>query len=285
MLLEIAVGDAYGACFEWIEKWMILPENKLEYKAVAPSVIKPGCYTDDTQMSLAIAELMLEGADWTPYNLAKKFVECFHRDPRRGYAPGFQMFLENEAKTPEDFLAKIKPTSDRSGAAMRAAPLGLIFDIEELKDKCRIQAAMTHDTYEGHGSALCAAGMTHYFRYNIGPKAELFDWLHNLYPMGWIPMSIEQLGKYDHIPVKGWPCVIAAIDATMRSNSLSELLQNCVNFAGDVDTISAIAMGPASFCKEIKNDIPQCLIDGLENGTYGRDYITELDKQLLSKEF
>jgi hypothetical protein len=44
-------------------------------------------------------------------------------------------------------------------------------------------------------------------------------------------------------------------------------------------------MGPASFCKEIKQDIPQCLIDGLENGTYGKDYIIELDKQLLSKEF
>lgn len=44
-------------------------------------------------------------------------------------------------------------------------------------------------------------------------------------------------------------------------------------------------MGPASLCKEIRYDIPQCLIDGLENGPYGRDYIIELDEQLLSKEF
>lgn len=285
MLLETAIGDAYGACFEWIERWMILPENNLQYKVVAPSVVKPGCYTDDTQMTLAIAEAMVEGVDWTPYNLAKKFVECFHRDPRRGYAPGFQMFLENEAKTPEDFLAKIKPTSNRSGAAMRAGPLGLIKDMSELKDKCRIQTALTHDTDEGHGSALCAAAMTHYFRYGIGPKAELFDWLDKLYPMPWIPMSIEQLGEYDHIPVRGWPCVIAAVDAIMRSDSWSDLLQNCVNFAGDVDTISAIAMGPASFCKEMKQYLPDCLYEGLENGTYGRVYITELDKKLLNKEF
>ncbi len=285
MLLEIAVGDAYGACFEWIERWIIIPENKLQYKAVAASVIKPGCYTDDTQMTLAITELMLEDAEFTPHNLARKFVECFKRDPRRGYAPGFQMFLENDVKTPEDFLAKIHPTSNRSGAAMRAAPLGLISDMTELKDKCRIQAAMTHDTDEGQGSALCAAAMTHYFRYDLGPKAELFNWLDKLYPMPWIPMSIEQLGEYDHIPVRGWPCVIAAVDAIMRSNSLSEVLQHGVNFAGDVDTICAIAMGPASFCKELKKDIPECLVSGLENGTYGKDYMVELDKELLSKEF
>lgn len=284
MLLEIAVGDAFGACYEWVEREIILGQIELQYKAVAPSVIKPGCYTDDTQMSLAIAELMLEGADWTPHNLARKFVECFHRDPRRGYAPGFQKFLA-EIKTPENFLANIRPNSDRSGAAMRAGPLGLIKDMNELKEKCRIQAAMTHDTPEGHGSALCAAAMTHYFRYHIGPKAELMDWLDKLYPMPWIPMSIEQLGEYDHIPVKGWPCVIAAVDAIMRSNSWSDLLQNCVNFAGDVDTISAIAMGPASFCKEMKQYLPDCLYEGLENGTYGRDYIIELDKKLLSKEF
>ena len=127
--------------------------------------------------------------------------------------------------------------------------------------------------------------MVHYFKYDLGQKAELFNWLHALFPINYIPMSIEELGKYDHIPVKGWPCVIAAVDAIMRSNKLSEVLVNCVNFAGDVDTISAIAMGPASFSEEIENDIPQCLIDGLENGTYGRDYIIELDKKLLSKEF
>jgi ADP-ribosylglycohydrolase len=82
--------------------------------------------------------------------------------------------------------------------------------------------------------------------------------------------------------VEGWPCVTAAIDAILRSDSLTELLVNCVNFAGDTDTICAIAMGPASFCKEIKQDLPQNLIDGLENGPYGRDYIIALDKRLLA---
>jgi ADP-ribosylglycohydrolase len=284
MLLEVAIGDALGACYEWVEKEIILGQVELKYKMIAPSVVKPGCYTDDTQMTIGIAELMLDGANFTHYNLASKFIECFHRDPRRGYAPGFQMFLE-ATKTPEDFIKNIKPDSERSGAAMRAGPIGLYSKLSDVREKCFMQSTLTHNTDEGNGSALCAAAMTHYFCYDLGPKCELLNWLNRLYPMPWLPIGPEHLKKYDHIPVKGWPCVMAAIDAIMRSSSLSQLLVNCVNFAGDVDTISAIAMGPASLCNEIDNDIPQCLVDGLENGTYGKDYIVDLNNKLLSKEF
>ena len=279
MLLEIAVADAFGACYEWMEREIVIPNIELKYKAVAPSVIKPGNYTDDTQMTLAVAETMVEDIEWTPYNLAEKFVDCYHRDSRRGYAPGFQIFLET-TNTANEFLANIRPNSERSGAAMRAGPVGLISDLEELKEKSHIQSNLTHNTDNGRNSGLCSALMVHYFRYNLGPKAQLLAWLGKFFPI-----NIGVLQRYDHIPVEGWPCVIAAIDAILRSDSLSELLINCVKFAGDTDTIAAIAMGPASFCDELAKDIPQCLIDGLENNKYGRDYIVELDKKLLSKEF
>lgn len=285
MLLEIAVGDAFGACYEWTDKWIInkyLKELRYITLEENPSLIKPGNYTDDTQMTLAIAEYMLENkdVDWDHYGIADKFVECFHRDPRRGYAPGFYLFLL-ENKTGINFLKNIHPTSTRSGAAMRAAPLGLL-PLKQLKSSSLIQSSLTHNTSEGCGSALCAAAMVHYFRYDLGPKSELLNWLDKLYPMPWLPIHPEQLKKYEHIPVEGWPCVTAAIDAIMRSSSLTEVLINGVSFAGDTDTICAIAMGPASLSKEIKQDLPQNLIDGLENGKYGRDYIIELDKRLLN---
>ena len=97
MLLEIAVADALGACFEQTDKWIIINKNKLQYLTLEenPSLIKPVNFTDDLQMSLAISELMLENKEWNHYNIAEKFVKCFHRDPRRGYAPGFYLFLLN----------------------------------------------------------------------------------------------------------------------------------------------------------------------------------------------
>lgn len=279
MLLEIAIGDAFGACYEWMDKWEFMDKIELKYKSIAPSLVKPGNYTDDTQMTLAIAEAMVEGDEWTPWNLAHRFGNCFHRDPRRGYAPGFQLFLET-THSAKDFLANIKPTSERSGAAMRAGPVGLFANIETLMERSDIQSNITHNTDKGRTSGLCSALMVHYFRYKLGQKKDLLSYLGRFFPI-----NIGELQRYDHIPVEGWPCVMAATDAILRSDSLSELLINCVKFAGDTDTICAIAMGPASFCDEITKDIPQCLVDGLENGKYGRDYIVELDKQLLSKEF
>src|SRR5258708_1686589 len=86
--------------------------------------IQPGSYTDDTQMSLAIAETIVSGEPWKPTVLAHKFVEVFQRDPREGYATGFYHFLLH-VRDGEQFLRNIRPTSEKSGAAMRAAPIGI----------------------------------------------------------------------------------------------------------------------------------------------------------------
>ena len=57
------------------------------------------------------------------------------------------------------------------------------------------------------------------------------------------------------------------------------------HFGGDVDTTAAIAMSAASCSSEIKQDLPANLINGLENGQYGRDYLIELDRRLRNKFF
>jgi len=85
MLLQGAIGDAYGAGFEFAPMEKISQDNTIS--RYEPHPLFPeihGKYTDDTQMSLAIAELLISGAAWTPENIAQKFVECFKRDPRRG---------------------------------------------------------------------------------------------------------------------------------------------------------------------------------------------------------
>jgi ADP-ribosylglycohydrolase len=82
MLLELAVGDAYGAGFEYAPE--MAQHNNLSRSVRHPRHrIIPGAYTNDTQMSPAIAELIVSGADWTPLNIANAFVTAFKRDPRR----------------------------------------------------------------------------------------------------------------------------------------------------------------------------------------------------------
>jgi ADP-ribosyl-[dinitrogen reductase] hydrolase len=135
MLLELAVGDAYGAAFEYAPIDLIRQHNTVSYYSKHPRHPLPaGCYTDDTQMSIAVTEAILSGERWTPRLLAHHFVQAFRRDPREGYAAGFYKLL-CELQDGDDLLARIRPDSDKSGASMRAAPLGVFPTIGEVIDK------------------------------------------------------------------------------------------------------------------------------------------------------
>jgi ADP-ribosylglycohydrolase len=277
MLLELAVGDAYGAGFEYVADCVIRAHNTATHYVQHPRHrgTRPGMYTDDTQMSLAIAEALVSGERWSPENLARRFVEVFHRDPREGYAAGFHDFLE-EVQSGDEFLARIRPDSDKSGAAMRAAPLGVLPSVGQVIDRCRVQAALTHNTPDGIRAAQAAALMSHYFLYTLGNVAALGAFLEGQVPGPW---SVPWQGK---VGPKGWMSVRAAVTAVVRNRRLSGLLVDCVAFTGDVDTVAAIALAAASCSPEYEKDLPPNLIDTLENGRYGRDYIIALDRQLLA---
>ncbi len=277
MLLELAIGDAYGAGFEYAQPEIIECYNNLNSYVQHPRhQLKPGCYTDDTQMSIAIAETIVSQQPWTPEVLASKFVETFKRDQREGYSSRFYDFLL-KIQNGREFLAAINGTSDKSGAAMRAAPMGVFPTVEQVIQASTIQAAITHNTPNGINAAIAAALMSHYFIYKLGPKSELGKFLESHVSGEW---SKPWQGI---VKSKGWMSVRAAITAVMRNNSMSELLQDCVAFTGDVDTVGAIALAAASCSQEIRQDLPDHLIAGLENDTYGRDYLIALDKQLMSQ--
>jgi ADP-ribosylglycohydrolase len=276
MLLELAIGDAYGAGFEYASPDIVQCYNDLSRYVQHPRhQLKPGSYTDDTQMSLAIAQAIVAQEPWTPEVLATRFVETFKRDPREGYASRFYQFLL-KIRDGREFLEAINWSSDKSGAAMRAAPMGVFPTVEKVIEAATIQAAITHNTPDGINAARAAALMSHYFIYQLGPKRELGKFLTAYVSGEW---SKPWQGE---VKSKGWMSVRAAITAVMRNDSLSELLQDCIAFTGDVDTVAAIALAAASCSEEIKQDLPEHLIAGLENGSYGRDYIVALDRKLMS---
>jgi ADP-ribosylglycohydrolase len=276
MLLELAIGDAYGAGFEYAPDSLVRQHNTAAYYVQHPRHQgPPGRYTDDTQMSLAIAEALIAGESWTPANLAERFVEVYRRDPRKGYSSRFYGLLQR-VQSGAELLAAIDPVSDRSGAAMRATPLGVLPSLDQIKDYCRIQAAVTHNTPDGIDAATAAALMTHYCRYSLGPKKQLGAFLERHVPGPW---SVAWQGK---VGAKGWMSVRAAVTAVMRNRRLSDLLRDCIAFTGDVDTVATVALAAASCSTEVEQDLPESLVRDLENGPYGRDYLRELDQRLMA---
>jgi len=277
MILQLAVGDAYGASFEYSHLSHIEKHNTGVYFSKHPRHnIPPGFYTDDTQMTLAIAEALLSDERWTKERLASRFVEVFKRDERTGYSGGFYKILQ-QVNTGRQLLEVISGDSDKSGGAMRTTPIGLCETLGEVEDKTRIQASVTHNSPDGIDAALAASFMVYYFHKNQGPPEELPGWLGDHLDLRW---AAPWNGK---VKTKGWMSVRAAITAVARNTSMTELLMDCVRFTGDVDTVAAIALAAASLSQNYQQDLPESLILGLENSAYGRSYIMMLDKRLREK--
>ena len=277
MLLEIAIGDAYGAGFEFVEEDIIKKYNKLDsYYDSRIDNIRAGQYTDDTQMSLAIAELLLEEKEWTKENITEYFLKVFNRDKRQGYAKGFYNFLI-ENNDIEDFLNNINPESVRNGAAMRSVPLSYIKNKNELKEKAKIQASITHNTHEGIVSSQSVALIGHYFLYENINKHELRDRLL---------MEIEEIyrtDKTDRVACNAIDTIDAVLTVLLKSSTYSEILLNSIDLGGDTDSVASIALGLASLSNQFYNNLPNFLYDDLENEKYGKDYIINLDKNLKER--
>src|SRR5687768_8904758 len=169
MLIEIAIGDAYGAGFEFSPPDAARPNDLGGYvRNLRYPALGGGRYTDDTQMALALAEAMLEDDPWTEASLWARFAAAHARDPRHGYS---DRMLAGFA------AGCVDCRSATSGAAMRAAPLGLFRDPAEVEQRAQVQARATHDAPEAAEAATAVALAAHFFAYGLGTRAELPHWL------------------------------------------------------------------------------------------------------------
>lgn len=281
MLVEIAVGDAYASGFEYVTKEFMEENHRFDQYVAHPKWgLAPGSYTDDTQMSIAVAECvlkLLEGEAQTREDFTFSFINAFKRDQRKSYAQGFYDFLCS-VKDTEDFLARIKPHSEKSGAAMRTSTVGLLPTIRKVKKYASLQASVTHDTFLGKQAAVAAALAVHYVHILKGEKRGLGDFLDKEAKIE--KMRFWSLPWEGQIKAPGWHSVRAAVYAFTEFDTLTQCLDWIIRQRGDTDTAGAICMSFASLSPEIENDIPQCLYDGLENGQFGRDYLIELDRKL-----
>lgn len=180
MLLELAIGDAYGAGFELADE--MLSANDLSGYVQHPRpFFQAGHYTDDTQMSLAVAETIVNQQPWTERVLAENFLKVFRRDPRKGYAKRMYQYLQ-ETEYAESFLKNVTWSSNASGAAMRSAPIGVFESIDRALEASQIQAAITHKAEDGINASVAAALMAHYFIDHLGKKQQLGDFLDTYVP-------------------------------------------------------------------------------------------------------
>ena len=243
MFIEAAIGDAYGAGFEFRDAPFIQQYNQV--KAYYPHEAFPeihGRYTDDTQMAIAIAELVLEHSDWNEERVADKFVEVFHRDKRRGYSSRVYNALD-ASKNGRDFLHIIDKSSGGNGSAMRAYSIGLLPDLHQVMHLAEVQAKVSHDTREGIVCARRIALAAHYFRFDLGEPSHLPDFLNE---------TLRENEVYEvvaPIDMHGFPTTRAVIRLVSTHTSMKACLQTGVGYGGDTDTVASLCMALLSLNK------------------------------------
>ncbi len=281
MLVRIAQGDACGIATEFIA----LPEHqaaketamRLDAYCQHPTFagVRPGQYTDDTQMTIAVAEVLLADGPPTRERFADAFVDCFKRDPRQGYAPRFQTFLETIGSGSE-LLSAIRADSDKNGAAMRAVPIGVLPTIDEVREVATVQARVTHDTEGGITSSVAVALMSHYALWTDAPLRELRAWLKTHLPR--VPDDAWPGDPVDGSDL-GFKTAMAVLTLVESKSSLLEIARTGIDWGGDTDSVVSIAWGIAS--TRMREPLPRFFDDDLERGPYGREFLAKLGEKLM----
>lgn len=185
-LLGLAIGDALGKPFEEIpghpapghpEDWncTYLPGRK---ELVGEYGVPPGHFTDDTQMSLALAQALLAKGEYSrgeALRVYSAWAKATGADAPRGMGGTIKTvldWLDGDITaglfrlTEKAVRANEHPMSRNSfdnryvgsGTAMRAAPIGAFFpDIDAILQACKDDAYLTHASIEAAAGSFAVA--------------------------------------------------------------------------------------------------------------------------------
>jgi ADP-ribosylglycohydrolase len=153
----LSVGDAFG------ERFFTHPD--LVEKLIAARAIPapPWRYTDDTEMALAIVEVLEAAGHVDQDRLAATFARRYVANRHRGYGPTAHEILADIAAGNDWKAAASAPFEGRgslgNGGAMRAAPLGAYYadDLGVASAAAIASAEITHAHPEGQAGAAAVA--------------------------------------------------------------------------------------------------------------------------------
>jgi len=276
-LLGLALGDALGAPFEGSR----LPANILAGEFDGLIKDSPGLlrYTDDTEMTLGLVESIVEKGCVDPDDLALRFAN--NLDPARGYGPGTVATLDLIRSGEHWSRANRKVLAEGSfgnGAAMRAAPLGLLYAAQKkLREETFAAASVTHENPLAKEGALLIS-MAVSLVVQGKDKTEILQALADTCELDTYRAKFncmkdllegdppaEEVKRSLGNSVLAHESAPTAIYSFLRyGRDYLETIRFCVSLGGDTDTISAMA-GAISGTLLGADGLPPGLVERLED--------------------
>ena len=269
-MLGAIIGDIVGSCYEF---------NGI--KTTEFELFRPNSrYTDDSVMTMAVAEWLLEDPMHTHEVLEDKMVKYGNLNTDVGFGPHFLHWLFfPQALFPD---GKRKPyNSFGNGSAMRVSAVGWMFgSLEETERVAGISASITHSHPEGIKGAQATAAAIFMAR-NGASKEAIRDYISKKFEYD-LNRTCDQIRPLYGFEVSCQKSVPESIIAFLDSTDYESTLRLAVSLGGDSDTQACIAGSIAEAFYGIPDDIiieatsfiPQYFKDTIirvaENSAYGR---------------
>lgn len=196
-----------------------------------PLLGKQNRFTDDTVMTVAVADAILEQSDY-----AAAMKQFGRKYPNAGYGGTFINWL---------FEAEVQPYGSwGNGSAMRVSPIGRAFDTaERVLVEAERSAEVSHNHPEGIKGAKATALAVFLARQGYD-KAHLRQEISRRFGYN-LSRTVEEIRPTYRFDVSCQGSVPEAIIAFLDSTSYEDAVRLAVSLGGDSDTLACIAGGIA----------------------------------------
>lgn len=259
MLVGLAVGDALGAAVEFRPPGTFPPVTG--YRTGGPHNLRPGEWTDDTSMALALAD-SIASTGWDLDDQMRRYVEWYERGRYSVTGRCFDIGIQTRQalvvfKHCQDALKCGNPSEKASGngSIMRLAPVPIAFahlypaQVEILAERAEQSSVPTH------ASPICLSACR-YLAVVLAALAHGADREEVLSPdwpiqtrLGALHPAVETLlrGSFrekEPSAIKGSGYVVESLEAALwafhDARDFREAVLRAVNKGNDADTTAAI---------------------------------------------
>lgn len=298
VLLGTFAGDALGMPLEGFSREKIVSQYGF-VRGYLEGRLPAGSYTDDTEMTLGLAESLVDRGEFDPEDAAARFVENFTL--WRGYGSRTCGVI-SKLRTGNPWHA-VGVDSWGNGGAMRVSPIGLFYCGDpKLKEVAEMSCRITHNHPNAlSGAVVMAVAVAEAVRRGLlFIDVDIPSFQDVLVPVASafgeaLVGPLERLGdvRMGKDPEAGaaalsaaFPCdvtavgsVPAALAAFLNADNFEDAVVTAVNAGGDTDTLGAMA-GALAGGYFGASGIPDDLLMGLVDDERGYTYIRDLGHRL-----
>ncbi|KEZ76598.1 ADP-ribosylglycohydrolase family protein [Salinisphaera hydrothermalis] len=220
-MIGAITGDIVGSVYEF--------DNHRDKRF--PLFREDAFFTDDTVLSVALAETLMHGGDY-----GEAMRRWYRRYPDASYGGMFRQWARTDDAGPY--------YSWGNGSAMRVSPIGYAFDdLESVLDKAAASAAPTHDHPEGIKGAQAVAAAILWARQGQD-KDTIRRECETRFGYDLAPSLADIRADYD-FDVSCQGTVPPAITAFLEAEDFEDAIRNAISLGGDSDTLACITGGIA----------------------------------------